>query len=343
MRKHISYPKIPQFRNVVSNVNHAASYRGQDEDGNPVYEQNYTKPVIKMKGTVKVHGTNAGVCYNANDGIYTQSRNNSFEMDEQLASHQGFTAFVKLNEETFLEMFHDITVDNNVDTHSSTISIYGEWAGKGIQKGVAVSDVNKFFVIFGVKITPQEGSAYWVDYTMLSNDDNRIFNIDDFGTYEVEVDFAMPSAVQNDLIQLTNQVEEECPVGKKLGASGVGEGIVWSFAYKDSYYRFKVKGEKHSVTKVKKLAEVDVEKLNSITEFVDYAMTPARLDQGIENVYGDEELNPRKLGDLMRWLINDIIAEELDTLAKNNLEPKDVNKYISTKAREMFFVKYNKV
>ena len=50
MRKHISYPKIPQFRNVVSNVNHAASYRGQDEDGNPIYEQDYKKPVIRMKG-----------------------------------------------------------------------------------------------------------------------------------------------------------------------------------------------------------------------------------------------------------------------------------------------------
>ena len=32
-----------------------------------------------------------------------------------------------------------------------------------------------------------------------------------------------------------------------------------------------------------------------------------------------------------------MIKEELDTLAKNGLEPKDINKYVSTKVREMFF------
>ena len=41
----------------------------------------------------------------------------------------------------------------------------------------------------------------------------------------------------------------------------------------------KVKGEKHSSSKVKKLASVDVEKLNSIKDFVDYAVTESRLEQ----------------------------------------------------------------
>jgi hypothetical protein len=40
---------------------------------------------------------------------------------------------------------------------------------------------------------------------------------------------------------------------------------------------------------------------------------------------------------VMRWINEDIIKEESDTLVANNLEPKDVNKYVSTKVREMFF------
>ena len=33
----------------------------------------------------------------------------------------------------------------------------------------------------------------------------------------------------------------------------------------------------------------------------------------------------------------DITKEEMDTMAANNIEPKDVNKYVSSKVREMFF------
>jgi hypothetical protein len=103
-------------------------------------------------------------------------------------------------------------------------------------------------------------------------------------------------------------------------------------------HRFKVKGEKHSSSKVKTLAAVDVDKLNSITEFIEYAVTDSRFKQALENTYpNNEPIDVKKMGDLIRWVVNDVIKEESDTLVKNGLEPKDVNKYISTKVREMFF------
>ena len=40
-----------------------------------------------------------------------------------------------------------------------------------------------------------------------------------------------------------------------------------------------------------------------------------------------------------KGLMYDISSEEMDTMLKNGLEPKYVNKYISSKAREMFFNK----
>ena len=43
------------------------------------------------------------------------------------------------------------------------------------------------------------------------------------------------------------------------------------------------------------------------------------------------------MGDLIRWFVKDVASEEMDTMLDNGLEPKDVNKYISTKVKEMFF------
>jgi len=118
----------------------------------------------------------------------------------------------------------------------------------------------------------------------------------------------------------------------------ISEGIVWSCEYKGVVHRFKVKGEKHSASKVKTLAAVDVEKLNSINEFVEYAVTESRFNQGLEKTFlNGEPIDVKKMGALMKWIVDDIIKEESDTMVKNNLEPKDVGKYISAKVREMFF------
>lgn len=81
-----------------------------------------------------------------------------------------------------------------------------------------------------------------------------------------------------------------------------------------------------------------MDKLNSIKEFVDYAVTESRFNQAIEKVFGTKEnMDVKKMGDFIRWIVNDVLKEEMDTMVKNGIEPKDVNKYISAKAREMFF------
>ncbi len=99
-----------------------------------------------------------------------------------------------------------------------------------------------------------------------------------------------------------------------------------------------VKGEKHSSSKVKTLAAVDVEKLENIQSFVEYAVTESRFKQALENVFpNDEPIENKKLGDVIRWVVNDVVKEEMDTMADNKIEPKDVNKYLSSKVRDMFF------
>lgn len=94
-KKMIKYPKTRQFRNIVSSINRVVNYVGKDDKGEPIYDPSIPKPTLTFKGTVKLHGQNAGVSYNTESGIYTQSRNHSFDITEQPDSHNGFTFFCK--------------------------------------------------------------------------------------------------------------------------------------------------------------------------------------------------------------------------------------------------------
>ncbi len=343
MKKHISYPKIQQFRNVVTDINREVSFIGLDKDQNPIFDDSIKRPIIIFKGTVKLHGTNASVCFNSTDGYWIQSRQNIITIENDNA---GFAVFADKNRDSFLKLINQIIETHNIDTSIYTVSIYGEWAGKKIQKGVGIAQIDNAFFIIGVKISkPQdiEFSSYWLDSSALRDIISRIFNVEDYKTFSIEIDFNEPQLAQDKLSAITEQIEKECPISKAFGiANGVGEGVVWSANFNGNIHRFKVKGEKHSVTRVRKLASIDTEKLKSINDFVEYSVTENRFNQAVENIFGKEELDIRKMGDFIKWMVNDITTEELDTILENNLEPKDVNKYISIKAKEMFFKAYEK-
>lgn len=338
MKKHISYPKIGQFRNIVKDIRRQSSFVGLDENGEAIIDDTLPKPTLLLEGKVKVHGTNAGVIYNRTKGLWAQSRNRIITVDND---NHGFAFFVESKKQIFKDYFEALSEHFQIDLNIFTISVYGEWAGEGIQKKVGVSKLPKAFYIFGAKVSKigdEDFKPYWIDTLLFESRGDSIYNLDCFQNYELEVDFNNPEVYQNKLIEITEAVENECPVAKELGVdNGVGEGVVWSTEYKGTVHRFKVKGEKHSVTKVKKLASVDTEKLNDIQEFVEYAVTENRFKQAIEETFGKEDLDVKKIGNLIRWVIGDVMSEELDTLADNGLEPKDVNRFISGKVREMFF------
>jgi len=74
--KHIAFTSIEQFRSIVHTIKSRASYTGPDVNGDPTYDPSIQMPVIEFTGTVKLHGTNAGVCFNENDGLWFQARKN---------------------------------------------------------------------------------------------------------------------------------------------------------------------------------------------------------------------------------------------------------------------------
>jgi hypothetical protein len=345
MKKHISFPSIEQFRHVVATVNRQFNFVGLDEQGEPIYDHNKDKPTLKFKGTVKLHGTNAGICYNNEGGLWAQSRENIITPESDNA---GFAFFVESNREIFEAMFFHIAERDGIDVNTNTISIYGEWCGGNIQKGVGITNLPKSFFIFGVKVSPfpiegaeKQPAAYWINYHGLKAPDAKIYNIDDFQTWEMDIDFNSPELSQNKLSELTIAVEDECPVAKAFGFSGIGEGIVWSCEFKGVVHRFKVKGELHAgKSKVKTLSKIDDAKINKAREIADKVTPTWRLAQMIEkscNLANGGELDRAKLGTYLKMVMDDVLKEDLDILVEAGLEPKDVSKYVSEIARKYFF------
>lgn len=336
--KVIKFPKIKQFRQVVTEITKAVHFVGLDENEKLIYDNSIKKPIISFSGSVKLHGTNSSFCYNNIDGFWTQSREQIITPE---SDNYGFSAFAYNIKNDLVEQVKSIAIINDIDLNVFTITVYGEWAGKGIQKVVGISQLDKSFYVFGIKVSNTNNPdfiSYWINHSGFMWPELNIYQINFFASYLVDVDFNMPQLSQNKFKEITESIERECPVAKYFGVdNGLGEGAVWTANFQGKTYRFKVKGQKHSVTKVKKLASVDVEKLKSIQEFVDYAVTENRIDQAIEVTFKGEPIDRKKMGDFLRWIINDVHSEESDTLRENGLEPKDINKYISSRAREMFF------
>ena len=75
-------------------------------------------------------------------------------------------------------------------------------------------------------------------------------------------------------------------------------------------------------------------------EFVEYACTPNRIEQGIQEVGATEK---KDMPNLLKWVANDIIAEETQELVANNLEWKQVARECSNRVRQYFFEKLDKI
>lgn len=315
------FTDIGQFRNVVKAVRSDHDYQGKDEDGKAIYRHTSPYPSLVFRGTVKLHGTNAAIVKYADGHYEFQSRQRVLSLGSDNA---GFYAAMQL--EPYQAMFNGVAFDDYC-------AVYGEWCGGNIQSGVGIAQCEKMFIPFAVKIDGEYNHDALVG---LMWGGKQVY---DFDNFREVVDFNAPEESQPRLAKFTEDVEAECPVTYALtGKRGVGEGVVWEGWHDDERYIFKVKGEKHSVSKVKTLAAVDPEEIAKMREFVEYAVTENRLLQGISVLQEqDKELCPKSTGDFLGWVIRDIIKEEEDVLVANKLDVKKVGKYLSEAAKNWWF------
>lgn len=346
-RQHTKYPKIGQFKDVLLKANKYAA-PGESK-------------VIQFTGTVKLHGTNFGVCRKREGGEfidYALSRSNIITVESDNA---GSAFFHESNKELFDGFLTEVErkhadLLNTTFSAGYIVSIFGEWCGGNIQGKVALTELPKQFVVFGLKVSstlkaenPDDEviPSVWLDHSWINSPENRIYNIDNFKKFHVSVDFDKPATALEIINQLTLEVERECPFAKEFGVSGIGEGIVWSAPYKDGYIRFKSKGEKHTGKKetVNKPA-VDMLVLENVNKFVDYAVTEGRLNQAIQDTVGignEKTITMQHLGAVIKWIRHDIDTEEVNTLVDSGLEPKDVVSAVCKRTKEMFIQKVNEI
>ena len=299
------YPSIEQFKNCVKSVR---DYARKTET--PL-------PKLSFTGTVKLHGTNAGIALHNGEHTFLSHKRVICVGDD----NYGFSAWAT-------ERLGHLPIENGA-------TIYGEFCGSGIQKGVAISTLPKMFIAFGYK----DAEGNWLDVPNFTEEANGLglWGIKQFANFHIDIDFSCPELAINVLTKITEDVEQECPVGKYFGVSGIGEGVVWVCDTIPGL-RFKVKGEKHSSSNVKVLVPVDVERIASLNELVQSILSENRMRQMYDEMIAEYgEFGNEKLGEFLKRCITDCIKEESDTILSSGFEIKDFSKKAPDVAKAWFF------
>jgi hypothetical protein len=336
---HFAFPSIEQFSHVKRNVQFKAQYCGLDEAGEPIMDRTVTLPVVAYEATVKLHGTNAGIVFlKKEDGydVYFQSRERIITPE---VDNNGFAKYAASLPKEHL----DIIVANFPDDWS-IVAVYGEWAGKGIQKSVAIAELPKAFYPFAAKNIVDEENGIWLNIREWVFPEN-IHNIYKFPTIKIDINFEEPEYNVVDINKNVLEVEAECPVGKHFGVSSIGEGLVFMPTdpqFNSSRYWFKAKGDKHANSHVKKLATVDIEKFESNKAFVENVLDEGRLQQGYQWLIDNGKPTDEKgTGDFIRWVFNDVLKENSLEMEASGIQEKDLGKLLAGPAKKWFFTKIN--
>ena len=141
----IKFPSIDQYRQAIKNVQSWASYH------------NIKTPTLVVEGTVKVHGTNAGLVRPVGGGeIIAQSREREVSIESDNA---GFASWVEANKDPLQDLFDRIELVTKPT--SGFVQVFGEWAGGNIQSGVGVTGLPKFLMVFGIRISETAEYQIW--------------------------------------------------------------------------------------------------------------------------------------------------------------------------------------
>jgi hypothetical protein len=332
-------PKIRGFQNVWKDLQHAAS--------DPNYD------VTSWAVKVKLHGTNAGIRINSDGTVVAQKRSDDVEPGD----HFGFGNYV----EDLKGVINFPLLAQHYFYDFDDVTIMGEWAGPGIQKGVACSAIpEKTFFPFAILVNTKSydgkhsmhyDSLEWHGFMedVLSSKPKNFVPVDVL--YKIHANARMQTAV-NCLVDWCNdttmEIEKEDPfIKEKFGVSGIGEGIVlypnpYGVGYCPKHefeaLGFKVKGEEHAVNKAGKPARMKSNIPASAFEFADMHLTEARLEQGLQEVGG--ELVNENLGKFIGWICRDISTESALEIAESGLDWKSqLSGVIATRARNWFFEK----
>ena len=144
----------------------------------------------------------------------------------------------------------------------------------------------------------------------LHDNENRIYNVLQFGTYELKVTKSDVLASQEEVDRLAEEVGADCPAARFMGLSGHGEGIVWTCADIDSSKLwFKGKCAEHMVSgKAPSVKPGPDSDQIFAEEFAEAYATQARMLQGLD--YVSEMGLQLSFETFIPWVVGDVLKEE---------------------------------
>lgn len=343
MQYFIEFGSIGDFSKISKSIAH------ESKNQNNI---SLSYPVLDAIGAEKIHGTNFSVCYNLHDGIWFQKKTEiiNLKMDNAGSAFFGLT-----HSDILIKLIKSLATEYKIDLNTNSIALFGEWAGNGVISKSAVSGLDKQFYLFQhFKVSPineekRLKETYWeetkVNNVWIESKEDKIYNLMNFKTYKLTIDFNNPSLYQNKMIELVNELEKNSPVGQELGINNnIGEGIVFTVKFKNHVLKWKVKGTKHSNSHVKTLKQVDNVK-EQLKIDIAAKVTPAwRLEQMFEEAndcMNGGIASVKNMSVFLRKVIADVIKEDIDLLVDNNLELKDVDSKIAKISRNWYLEQIN--
>ena len=325
----IKWTDIESLHNIRRNM---VKYKALIDAGEiPLHEPgSYEPPTVTYRAKVKLHGTNGGIRVDVDGTVTAQSRTRDLTLEDD---NYGFAKLVASGR------FEQCRQDE-------TVVIFGEWCGPGINKHCAIHAIeSKVFAVFAVQVGD-----------MLFTDPDDVLQLAGpsgigpvGGVYvlpwhgrAVTVPFGNDNGAQHAADTINSMVldVEACDpwVRDTFGVDGMGEGLVFypqiTSSNRNTVCRliFKAKGEKHSVRKSKKPAEIDPEIVASVDAFVDTFVTEQRCQQAVQEACAGEY--DRKLtGSFLKWIGQDVKKESIAELEASGLTWKQTGKPVAVAAR----------
>lgn len=298
---------------------------------------------FKYRGKIKLHGTNAGIHFQ-NGSVYPMKRSGFITVYDD---NCGFAKFVS---------------ELNGSLHGTDMIVYGEWAGPGVQKTDAVTQIpQKTFFVFS--IYDIENDVMVIEPEVIEDIVTSIFGerFEDKNIYvlpwqteEIEIDFSRQNSCQKFISGVMHQIDTDIakqdPYIKEIfGVEGPGEGFVFYGTAGQQFdgtaldqdillnYIFKAKTESHSVQKTKSRDHVAPEKPEGIDDFIDTFYTEQRFEQMLNQIGG--QATREKTGQFMKAVMSDVYKESQQEVLIADFEWKDVPKYAAPVVKTWWFKK----
>jgi RNA ligase len=291
---------------------------------------------------IKLHGSNAAIRIHKGGEVVAQCRTRDLSLDDD---NHDFAAWVASTAEQW-------RLPEWLFTDFETMIVYGEWAGRGVQKKDAVSKLNgKYFFVFAVQFD---------DRVFTDLPDSIVPDIDNvlvlpWHGEKVMINFTDAERTNRIIDNINKEVEdigEKDPfISEVFGIDGPGEGLVFmpvcpaDGAGLDRDYfaamTFKAKAEAHRVKATEKAVSLHVTIPDGVSDFVAAFVTESRCQQGLQEACDGIAEKPRT-PDFLKWMGSDVRKESVVELLEMGLDWKQVAPHVNKAAVRWFMDKCNR-